>query len=102
MLCYVIYVSLDWRNLSTSLTTCVLTALTTIGSSRQKQVLRIAGFILGGVIAGLGATIFILPSIDSIVGFTVLFAIMTLSLHGLPLPVPGSPTPACSLPSRSI
>jgi multidrug resistance protein MdtO len=77
MLCYVIYVSLDWRNLSTSLTTCVLTALTSIGSSRQKQVLRIAGFILGGVIAGLGAQIFILPEIDSIVGFTVLFAIMS-------------------------
>ena len=77
MLCYVFYVSLDWRNLSTSLTTCVLTALTSIGSSRQKQVLRIAGFILGGVIAGLGAQIFILPEIDSIVGFTVLFAIMT-------------------------
>ena len=77
MLCYVIYVSLDWRNLSTSLTTCVLTALTSIGSSRQKQVLRIAGFLLGGVIAGLGAQIFILPEIDSIVGFTVLFAIMT-------------------------
>ena len=78
MLCYVFYVSLDWRNLSTSLTTCVLTALTTVGSSRQKQVLRIAGFVLGGVIAGIGAQIFILPSIDSIGGFTVLFAIVTV------------------------
>jgi multidrug resistance protein MdtO len=77
MLCYVFYVSLDWRNLSTSLTTCVLTALTSIGSSRQKQVLRIAGFLLGGVIAGIGAQIFILPEIDSITGFTVLFASVT-------------------------
>jgi multidrug resistance protein MdtO len=77
MLCYMFYVSLDWPGLSTSITTCVLTALTSIGSSRQKQVLRITGFILGGVIAGIGAQIFILPSIDSIGGFTVLFAIMT-------------------------
>ena len=77
MLCYVFYVSLDWPGLSTSVTTCVLTALTTIGSSRQKQVLRVAGFVLGGVIAGIGAQIFILPFIDSIGGFTVLFAIMT-------------------------
>jgi len=77
MLCYVFYVSLDWPNLSTSITTCVLTALTTIGSSRQKQLLRVAGFVLGGVIAGLGAQIFLLPSIDSIGGFTVLFATMT-------------------------
>jgi multidrug resistance protein MdtO len=77
MLCYVFYVSLDWPNLSTSVTTCVLTALTTIGSSRQKQILRVAGFVFGGVIAGLGAQIFVLPFIDSIGGFTLLFAAMT-------------------------
>jgi multidrug resistance protein MdtO len=77
MLCYVFYVSLDWRNLSTSITTCVLTALTSIGSSRQKQLLRVAGFLVGGVIAGIGAQIFILPEIDSISGFTVLFATVT-------------------------
>jgi multidrug resistance protein MdtO len=77
MLCYVFYVSLDWPNLSTSVTTCVLTALTTIGSSRQKQILRIAGFVLGGVIFGLGSQIFVLPFLDSIGGFTVLFATAT-------------------------
>ena len=77
MLCYVIYVGLAWPNLATSVTTCVLTALTTIGSSRQKQVLRIAGFVLGGVVFGIGAQIFVLPYIDSITGFTVLFATAT-------------------------
>ena len=77
MLCYVFYVSLDWPNLSTSILTCLITALTTIGSSRQKQILRVAGFVLGGVIAGIGAQIFVLPYIDSIVGFTLLFATMT-------------------------
>ena len=77
MLCYVFYVSLDWPNLSTSVTTCVLTALTSIGSSRQRQLLRVLGFVLGGVIAGLGAQIFVLPYIDSIGGFTLLFAAMT-------------------------
>lgn len=77
MLCYVFYVALDWPGLSTSITTCVLTALTTIGSSRQKQILRVAGFVSGGVVAGLGAQIFVLPYIDSIGGFTVLFATMT-------------------------
>lgn len=77
MLCYVFYVALDWPTLSTSVTTCVLTALTTIGSSRQKQVLRVAGYVLGGGIAGIGAQVFILPAIDSILGFTLLFAAMT-------------------------
>jgi multidrug resistance protein MdtO len=77
MLCYIFYVSLAWPGLSTSVTTCVLTALTTIGSSRQKQILRIAGFVLGGVILGLGSQIFVLPFLDSIGGFTVLFATAT-------------------------
>jgi len=77
MLCYIFYVALDWPNLSTSVTTCVLTALTSIGASRQKQLLRLLGFVLGGIVAGLGAQVFILPYIDSIGGFTLLFATMT-------------------------
>jgi multidrug resistance protein MdtO len=77
MLCYVLYVSLAWPGISTSVTTCVLTALTNVGSSRQKQVLRIAGAALGGFVFGLGAQIFVLPWIDSISGFAVLFAAVT-------------------------
>jgi multidrug resistance protein MdtO len=77
VLCYIFYVSLDWPGLSTSVTTCVLTALTSVGSSRQKQLLRLLGFALGGIVAGLGAQVFVLPYIDSIGGFTVLFATMT-------------------------
>lgn len=77
MMCYMLYVGLDWPNLSTSVTTCVLTAATTIGSSRQKQILRIAGFLVGGVLFGLGAQIYVLPYIDSITGFAVFFATST-------------------------
>ena len=77
MSCYVLYVSLAWPGLSTSVTTCLLTALTNVGASRQKQVLRIAGAILGGFVFGMGAQIFVLPNIDSITGFTVLFATVT-------------------------
>lgn len=77
MLCYVLYVGLAWPGISTSVTTCVLTALTNVGSSRQKQVLRFGGALLGGFVFGMGAQIFILPSIDSIAGFTVLFATVT-------------------------
>jgi multidrug resistance protein MdtO len=73
-LCYIIYVGLAWPGLTTSVTTCVLTALSTIGASRQRQVLRIAGAAIGGFVFGLGAQIFILPNIDSITGFTLLFA----------------------------
>ena len=41
-LCYVTYNVLFWPGISTAITTCLLTALTTIGASRQKQVLRFA------------------------------------------------------------
>jgi multidrug resistance protein MdtO len=71
-LCYIIYNLVAWPGISTAVTTCLLTALTTIGSSRQKQVLRFGGALVGGAIA-LGAQIFILPAIDSITGFLLLF-----------------------------
>jgi multidrug resistance protein MdtO len=77
MLCYIIYVGLNWPGISTAVTTCALTALSDIGSSRQKQLLRIGGAAIGGFVFGLGSQIFILPYIDSIVGLTILFACVT-------------------------
>jgi multidrug resistance protein MdtO len=77
MLCYVMYVALDWPGISTAVTTCVLTALSNIGSSRQKQMLRIVGVLIGGFVLGIGSQVFVLPYIDSIAGLTILFAIVT-------------------------
>jgi multidrug resistance protein MdtO len=74
--CYLIFNALFWPEISTSVTTCFLTALTTIGASRQKQALRFAGAVIGGVVFGFGAQVFILPSIDSIAGFTALFVVV--------------------------
>ncbi len=76
-LCYLTYSAVAWPGISTSITTCFLTALTTVGASRQKQVMRFTGAIAGGLI-GLGAQIFILPSLDSISSFTVLFLAVTI------------------------
>ncbi len=74
-LCYIIYNSLNWPGIgAVSVATCVLTALTTIGASHQKQVLRFTGVFTGGFLFSMGSQIFILPHIDSIAGFTVLFA----------------------------
>jgi len=72
-LCYIIYNSIAWPGISTAVTTCLLTALSTVGFSRQKQILRFAGAIVGGFFFGMGAQIVILPHLDSIAGFTVLF-----------------------------
>jgi multidrug resistance protein MdtO len=75
-LCYVAYNVLFWPGISTAVTTCLLTALTTIGASHQKQALRFGGALIGCIIA-IGAQIFVLPSLDSIAGFTVLFIVIT-------------------------
>ncbi len=75
--CYIIYNALAYPGISTSVTTCLLTALSTIGASRQKQILRLAGFLVGGVVLGMGSQIFILPHFSSIGGFTLLFIAAT-------------------------
>jgi len=74
-LCYIIYNAVDWPGISTAVTTCFLTALSTIGSSHQKQFLRITAAVAGGAL-GIGIQLLVLPQLDSIAGFTVLFVVI--------------------------
>jgi multidrug resistance protein MdtO len=76
-LCYIVYSSVFWPGINTAITTCFLTALSTIGSSHQKQLVRISGAVVGGVVVGIGSQVLILPYLDSIAGFTLLFASAT-------------------------
>ena len=76
-LCYIVYSSVFWPGINTAITTCFLTALSTIGSSHQKQLVRISGAVVGGVVVGIGSQVFILPYLDSIAGFTLLFMLAT-------------------------
>ena len=73
-ICYVLYNALDWPGIIPSVLTCIVTALSTIGSSLQAQFLRLAGFVAGGLVLGISAQILILPAIDSIFGFALFFA----------------------------
>jgi multidrug resistance protein MdtO len=74
MACYLFYMSVGWTFLAGSVTTCILTALTNTGATRHKQLLRFAGFFLGACILGFGAQTLILPQVDSLAEFTLLFA----------------------------
>ena len=76
-LCYFIFNAVFWPGLNTSLFTCVVTAITSIGSSRQKQLLRFSGALIGGVVLGIGSQVLILPALDTVAGFTVMFAAVT-------------------------
>ena len=77
LVAYVAYQAVNWPGLSTAVITCVITALSTIGSSRQRQLFRLSGAILGGAVLGIGAQVFVLPNLDSITGFTLLFVAVT-------------------------
>src|SRR5580704_9696548 len=73
--CYILYNALDWPGIgTTSVLTCIVTALGTIGSSLQQQFLRLSGFVIGGLVLGISAQILILPALDSVFGFALFFA----------------------------
>jgi multidrug resistance protein MdtO len=75
LLCYVFYMSSGWMGLGTlSLLTCTLTARRLTGASRQRQSLRFAGFFFGAGVIGLGTEVFILPQLDTIAEYALLFA----------------------------
>jgi multidrug resistance protein MdtO len=75
--CYIIYNSIAWPSIGApAMATCLLTAVSTVGASRQRQIVRFAAFVVGGVLIGIGSEIFILPHIDSIAGFTIFFVLV--------------------------
>ena len=78
--CYIIYNCIAWPSIGApAIATCLLTAVSAVGASRQRQILRFAAFIVGGLLIGIGSEILILPHVDSIGGFTVFFIlVMTL------------------------
>jgi multidrug resistance protein MdtO len=78
--CYIIYNSIAWPSIGApAIATCLLTAVSAAGASRQRQILRFAAFLVGGLVIGVGSEIFVLPHLDSIGGFTIFFmAVMAL------------------------
>jgi multidrug resistance protein MdtO len=77
MVCYILYHLLAWKGLSSGIATCMITALSTAGSSRQKQLLRFFGAIVGGLLFGILSESLFLPTFDSIISFGVLFTLVT-------------------------
>ena len=75
--CYILYSAIDWPGLNTALTTVMLTAISTVGSSRQKQFLRVIGALFGAVCLGMFTQVFLLPHMDGIMAFTLLFGAVT-------------------------
>jgi multidrug resistance protein MdtO len=73
LICYILFVGFDYPGIYTSVITCFVVSLSTIGSSNQKGLLRFGGAALGGVM-GLIALVYAFPNIDGVGGFWLVFA----------------------------
>jgi multidrug resistance protein MdtO len=73
-ICYIIVRAVDWPGISTSVITVLITGLSTSGAIKQKLIFRLVGSAIGGLIFGLGATVFLFPHMDSITSLVMLIA----------------------------
>jgi multidrug resistance protein MdtO len=73
LICYVLFIGFDYPGIYTSVITCFVVSLSTIGSSNQKGLLRFGGAAVGGVM-GLVALVYAFPSVDGLGGFWLVFA----------------------------
>jgi multidrug resistance protein MdtO len=64
--CYIAYNATDWPGISTSVTTVMVTGLSTTAATKQRLTFRTFGWLIGGLILGLGSIVFLLPYMDSI------------------------------------
>ena len=74
--CYLIFTLTAYQGIYTSVVTCVVCSLSTIGASVQKGVLRLTGSAVGGAL-GVLTLVYIFPHLDSIGGFWFPFAAVT-------------------------
>ena len=73
-ICYVIVRAVAWPGISTAVLTVLIAGLSTSGAIKQKLVFRLVGSAIGGLILGIGATVFLFPNMDSITSLVLLVA----------------------------
>jgi multidrug resistance protein MdtO len=71
-ICYMVFVGFDYPGIYTSVITCFVVALSTIGASNQKGILRFGGSAVGGLM-GLIALVYLFPNMETIGGFWLVF-----------------------------
>jgi multidrug resistance protein MdtO len=71
-ICYLVFIGFDYPGIYTSVITCFVVALSTIGASNQKGILRFGGAAVGGL-TGLVALVYLFPNVETIGGFWLVF-----------------------------
>jgi multidrug resistance protein MdtO len=65
MISYTMYTLLDWPGMRTAIVTCFFVALSSLGETVHKLLLRLSGAVIGGLISGL-CIVFVLPHLTDI------------------------------------
>jgi len=73
LICEVMFVGFNYPGIYTSLITCFVVSLSTVGASTQKAILRFGGAAVGGLM-GIFALMYILPHVETLGGFWMVFA----------------------------
>jgi len=77
LICYALFVGFDYRGIYTSVITCFVVSLSTIGASNQKSLLRFGGAVVGGGM-GIFALVYLLPNVETVGGFWLVFGAGTM------------------------
>ena len=77
MISYAIYTLLDWPGMRTAVVTCFFVALSSLGETVHKLLLRLSGAVIGGLIAGL-CIVFVLPHLTDIGQLCLLIAAVSV------------------------
>jgi multidrug resistance protein MdtO len=71
-ICYMAFIGFDYPGIYTSVITCFVVSLSTIGASNQKGILRFGGAAVGGLM-GLIALVYLFPNMETIGAFWLVF-----------------------------
>ncbi|MGA9917761.1 MAG: FUSC family protein, partial [Paraburkholderia sp.] len=74
MFCYLLYSQINWSGIHTCFITVYMVSLGTTAETVEKMTLRITGCLVGAVL-GIGAILFVVPMLTSVVGLMALVLI---------------------------
>jgi multidrug resistance protein MdtO len=77
MISYAIYTLVDWPGMRTAIVTCFFVALSSLGETVHKLLLRLSGAVIGGLISGL-CIVFVLPHLTDIGQLSLLIFAVSL------------------------
>jgi multidrug resistance protein MdtO len=72
-LCYILFNAVAWPGIATCMVTVLFTGLTSTGAMKQKQLYRIVGAAIGGILGIVVVSLFF-PNMDSITALTMVVA----------------------------